>query len=981
MYNKFIKYLKVCRALTLLLSVAGTIQAGTTGKLAGRVTIKGSGEPMIGANVLINDTELGTATDAEGNYYILQVSPGKYTVRFTMIGYQDLIMKDVRIQVDLTTTINTELSESVIGMSEVVVQAERPMINTGVTYSQANISSEEVEMLPVEEFEDIIALQAGVVNSNGEIHVRGGRGGEIAYMVDGITVTDPFNSGISVEIENNAIQELQFISGTFNAEYGQAMSGIVNIVTKDGSYSKYMGSVSYNAGSYVSNDGNLFPQIGNFNLNGISDIKGNIEGPILPKKLSFFASGRFKRNNGYLYGQRIFHPNTFAWDPEGNNFIVDEEVGLGNGNVPGFDQDIPTFIDSLRDADVFDWVSMNWNEQVTAQVKFSWRVTSRMKMAYNRMYSENKSQDYSHLYKWNPDGRSNYFNTRIGNLFRMDLSLSRSTFANIMLSQSTNHYRNHLSDDPEFYKELDFEFSDEEGWFSDRPQLDSNVYYVNPTIYDYTPVNNYYSGGQSMGAYNRKSMVNTFKAELTSQLNAGHQFKTGFEYRVTNITLTDITIQLSDYTDNNPTYQNPLYSPTNDSYGKDGRNPREMSFYVQDKMEADNIVANFCLRYDYFDPQWKTVNDLRDPNHRVPLKPINQYFDLDGDGEISEDEMYNGNRKADEDRLLSNEYGDPWYEDVDPKTQISPRFALAFPITDKGYLHFSYGHFFQNPGFSFLYTNPEFEVPPSSGVGTTMGNANMKPQRTTQYEVGFSQQFGQDLGIEVTGYFKDIRNLNSTKIVQSFVAGDRYGLYINKDYANSRGITVAVSKRPRGPFSGNIDYTYSISEGNASDPAAAFYDEQANIEPEKVLVPLDWDQRHTLNATMTYHPIKNSGISVVASYGSGLPYTTEYIGVRTSFENNAREPATYNLDMRSYYNFILLNKFQISAHINIYNFFDTQNELTVYNDTGRSTYTLLPTYTPQISGPGFNTLDEYLVRPDFYSSPRQVKIGFSVSMK
>ena len=981
MYSMFIKYFTVYRALFLLLLTVGSVHAGTTGKLAGRVTIKGTGEPMIGANVLINETYLGAATDAEGNYYILQVPPGRYSVRFTMIGYQDLVMNNVRIHVDLTTTINAELSESVIGMNEVVVQAERPMIQTDVTYSQANISSEEVEMLPVEEFEDVIALQAGVVISNGEIHVRGGRGGEIAYMVDGITVTDPFNSGISVEIENNAIQELQFISGTFNAEYGQAMSGIVNIVTKDGSYSDYMGSVSYNGGSYLSNDSDLLPQIGNFNLNGISDIKGNIEGPILSKKLSFFASGRFKRNNGYLHGQRIFHPNTFVWDPEGNNFVVNDEVGIGNGYVPELGQDIPTYIDSLRDENAFDWVSMNWNEQGTTQVKLSWRVTPYMKMSYNRLYSDNKSQYYSHLYKWNPDGRSNYFNTRIGNLFRMDLSLSQSTFANVMLSQSTNHYRNHLSDDPEFYKELDFEFSDEGQWFSDRPELDSNIYYVNPTIYDYTPVNNYYAGGHSMGAYNRKSVVNTFKAELTSQLNARHQFKTGFEYRVTNITLTDITIQLSDYTDNNPTYQNPLYSPTNDSYGKDGRNPREMSFYLQDKMEADNIVANFGLRYDYFDPQWKTVNDLRDPNHRVPLKPINQYFDLDGDGEISEDEMYFGNTKTDEDRLLSNEYGDPWYEDVDPKTQLSPRFALAFPITDKGYLHFSYGHFFQNPGFSYLYTNPEFEVPPSSGVGTTMGNADMKPQRTTQYEVGFSQQFGQDLGVEVTGYFKDIRNLNSTKIVQSFVAGDRYGLYINKDYANSRGITVAVSKRPRGPFSGNVDYTYSISEGNASDPAAAFYDEQANIEPEKVLVPLDWDQRHTLNATMTYHPIKSSGISVVFSYGSGLPYTTEYIGVRTSFENNAREPATYNIDMRSYYNFILLNKFQVSAHINVYNLFDIRNELTVYNDTGRSNYTLLPTYTPQISGPGFNTLDEYLVRPDFYSSPRQVKIGFSLSLK
>ena len=240
-------------------------QAGTTGKLAGKVTIKDSGEPMIGANVIINDTNLGAATDADGNYYILQVPPGTYSVRFTMIGYQDLIMNNVRIQVDLTTTINASLSESVIGMNEVVVQAERPMIQTDVTYSQANISSEEVEMLPVEEFEDVIALQAGVVSSNGEIHVRGGRGGEIAYMVDGITVTDPFNSGVSVEIENNAIQELQFISGTFNAEYGQAMSGIVNIVTKDGDYSRYMGSVSYSSGSYVSADGDLFPQIGNFN--------------------------------------------------------------------------------------------------------------------------------------------------------------------------------------------------------------------------------------------------------------------------------------------------------------------------------------------------------------------------------------------------------------------------------------------------------------------------------------------------------------------------------------------------------------------------------------------------------------------------------------------------------------------------------------------------------------------------------------------
>ena len=120
-------------------------------------------------------------------------------------------------------------------------------------------------------------------------------------------------------------------------------------------------------------------------------------------------------------------------------------------------------------------------------------------------------------------------------------------------------------------------------------------------------------------------------------------------------------------------------------------------------------------------------------------------------------------------------------------------------------------------------------------------------------------------------------------------------------FQNSKGITIALSKRPTAKISGNIDYTYSISEGNASDPAAAFLDEQSNVEPEKMLVPLDWDQRHTFNTSLTYHPVKNSGIGLIFSFGSGFPYTTAYLGVRTSFENNAREPSTYNLDMRSYY--------------------------------------------------------------------------------
>ena len=369
---------------------------------------------------MVEGTVLGAATDIEGNYFILQVPPGTYTVRFTMIGYQTVVMNDVRIRVDLTTTLDGKLSESAVGLEEVIVQAERPMIQTDVTYSQANISSEEVDMLPVEEFEDVLALQAGVVSTGGEIHVRGGRGGEISYMVDGITVTDPYNSGMAVEIENNAIQELQFISGTFNAEYGQAMSGIVNIVTKDGDFSKYSGSLSGSFGDYYISSNRvsfsnssypLFPQVDNLNLDNITDLKGNFEGPIVPGVLSFFVSARKNVNNGYLFGEQIFYPNSYLWSDAQNMFRIDSAVGLGNGDYllqdslwspTDYQDSLFVYIDSLRNNDQFDWVSMNTSDQLTYQTKLSWRVTPTIKFGYNRMFSNTKSQDYSHGYRWNP---------------------------------------------------------------------------------------------------------------------------------------------------------------------------------------------------------------------------------------------------------------------------------------------------------------------------------------------------------------------------------------------------------------------------------------------------------------------------------------------------------------------------------------------------------------------------------------------------
>ena len=454
---------------------------------------------------------------------------------------------------------------------------------------------------------------------------------------------------------------------------------------------------------------------------------------------------------------------------------------------------------------------MSWSDQSTYQAKLSLRITPKMRLGYNRMHSDTRSQAYSHAYRWNPDGRPFSFNTRVGDIARVDMSFNQSTFANFMFSKAVNHFRTHLSDNPNYYEIIDnIDYASDWGY----AMLDTFLYDTDPRIDDYATGNNFEVGGNYMGIYNRMSDVRTLKAEITSQLSPFTKLKW-----VLNIGAQKSSLMISLFCRRHTRAMHLLFyslriiqstTPSNlgsiltkqvmengDTTWTGNSLMVEIQLnclLFQDKMEADDMVVNVGIRYDYFDSQFWVLNDPEDPNYLSPLKPINKWEDIDGDGQISDEEMKYSNLKSDSDRLSSNANGEPGLK-ADPKTQISPRFALAFPITDKGYLHFSYGHFFQNPSFSYIYDNPEFEVPAASGVNSTMGNANMEPQRTTQYEVGFSQQFGRDIGLEITGYYKDIRNLNATEIKNSFIAGDRYGMYVNKDHANSKGLTLALSKR------------------------------------------------------------------------------------------------------------------------------------------------------------------------------------------
>jgi len=278
------------KILFLFLFAPFIIYSGTTGKLAGTIKDAQTGESLVGANVIIEGTSFGSATNVNGEYVILNIPPGKYNIKFSFIGYETVLMQSVAITVDRTTVLKVELNPQSIEVDEVIVTARTPLVQKDVTSSISVITREEIEALPVSTFTELLSLQAGVTGSGSNLHVRGGRSNEVAYMIDGTIVVDPLLGGLATDIGNDAIQELSLLSGTFNAEYGNALSGVVNIVTRDGT-DKFSAK--------------LEARTSEFGVERYSDlhenrINGSISGPIVSPEYNFFISGETDKSGSYL---------------------------------------------------------------------------------------------------------------------------------------------------------------------------------------------------------------------------------------------------------------------------------------------------------------------------------------------------------------------------------------------------------------------------------------------------------------------------------------------------------------------------------------------------------------------------------------------------------------------------------------------------------------------------------------------------------
>ncbi len=309
--------MKRCLVILFLVFLQATyLLAGNTGKILGQIVDSNSGEPLIGVNIVLVDQYLGASSDESGEYFILNIPPGQYSVECSYIGYSTVLIKNVQIQSDQSTVLDFKLSEQIVELDQkIVVIADRPLVQKDLTSSKKVTTTEEIKTLPVETYAGIMLTQAGVSQgADGALHIRGGRSTEISYLVDGVSVANPFSTnGLATSVSTNAIQEMTVVSGAFNAEYGNAMSGVVNFTTKDGSRD-FKSYFSFYAGDYVSGNKKIYTNIDDYNPVSNSVMEGSLSGPLsfIGGNNTFFLSARFNNSEGYLYGIREHLPSDSA---------------------------------------------------------------------------------------------------------------------------------------------------------------------------------------------------------------------------------------------------------------------------------------------------------------------------------------------------------------------------------------------------------------------------------------------------------------------------------------------------------------------------------------------------------------------------------------------------------------------------------------------------------------------------------------------
>ncbi len=926
----------------LFLSIFISIFGQEPGSLSGNITDSKTGDPIPGVNIIIKGTYYGAATDTKGNFRIKAVNPGNYTIEVSFIGYKTVKYTGIKIEAGKNKQLDVKLEESVLTLEQdVVIIGEKPLMDVEETQSKRTISKDDIENSLVESIGDIVIQQAGIIKSDNQIHIRGGRSYENAFLLDGVSVQDPLaGTGFGLQLSSNAIEEVEVITGGYNAEFGQATSGVVNVRTREGG-EKYSGYISYKRDN--------FGDKSSYHVFNTDVLEANLSGPepitslILPEigikipgTITLFGSfymgisdgltqGYYKPTANRLYSS-IFGKTRFTPRAENNWFWL--------GKITYKYSPTLKFQYSFNQS-----VNINQNSQ---------------SLQSNLEYVE-PSPGYQYEFQNILDQANTYTHLNTYQTVTVTHTLNPKTFYELKL----NFYFTNLRADANGKKWNEYIEP------KDIPNFPLEYYNLNRDTIGVIPGDGFWDIGNPFTWHDHYVQEFSLRGDLTSFFDEKNKFKAGFNMQFQEMQVVDIYKPwVGELGLNNDIYK--VY-------------PALGSFYAQDNINFSGMILNFGLRLDYWFPG-KYVDDAIE-NPDVITIP-----------EITRDRYKNDSFK-----WFGNRH---WKARLSPRLGISHPVS-DFQTLFFSYGHFSK---WPKPQFVYAKLNPysaqssfqKFGNPNLNPETTVAYELGLKTQFTSDDVLTLTAYY-KDIF--------DYVSTRSAKITSVRFATQRFITYVNSDYARSRGVEVEYKKRIGRWFNGSANFTYSIITGKSSSADEGVLVLQGYLDESIKEEYTSWDRPFNASLTTSFYVERDNalfgfGNGILDDYNlyircqfqSGKRYTASIFtgsyltNGRPEYETNTKERYSkigenwFWIDM-NFEKYFMLGKLKFSLFVEINNLLDTKNSAIINPVTGRAYEYGDPTPLgwndpkyPDLQYP----IDAYPYNPARYLTRRNIKFGISL---
>ncbi len=915
---------------------------GQNGKLVGNVNDAVTKEALIGANIILNGTNIGAASNTEGKFIILNIPPGRYDVSASMIGYGKVTISNVEIFIDRTTQVDFSLQDQSVQMEQVLIVAARNPVVKDRTSTQTNIDDRQIQAAPIEGLRGALDFNAGFQkNEKGDYLVRGSGSNEVNFQINGVQQTNSNTSApatFGTEKADNSwkydvnplgVQQLQLITGGFSAEYGNAQAGVVKVVLKDGAPKitgelrvEYRPSGQYHYGNYIYDKSNFEWQ----KWGTLEDWMAQRDNVIRELKLDIrYAS--LLNSDPQKYNELVDREIAWAHDlwvknhePSDDNVlgVYDyrqysyQRYLFGFGGPLGSDPNLlkfyfsgeykrnPTRLPTPEKVQVTQNYILNLTYQPAQDHKL--RLMGSYQSYLGGIWSGSSDIRWSGL-AFTPPGVSTKY------LVTLDPVRNEQTVAQTLDWTYTINDRSFtqmtLTHQQEKY-ELPFKYLAGYGLEVDRADSlndPSGTVLLEGSWWE----KDYFRApfGFSTNYYQDNRTENFgIKADYTNQITSANLVKAGFNFVYWDMVNNGV----------NSSFQANSFVARNGFADYYKAYPINFGFYLQDRLEYAGMIANIGLRAEAYNFQ-----------ARVPADPFNYlYPGTDGPGKV----------------------GSPLTKDSETKLILLPRVGISFPIGESTAFRIQYGHFASMPVFSQALDNKTW-------VGWQgIANANLEPKKTINYEFGLQQQVGENTRLDLVLYYNDRVTQIGNQNIASFTGSrnqfagfttDNSTLYYYYSYANNAfGSTLGFETTLETFATSNWSYkiSYSLSQTTSGNfGAPILYPDNTrgysvrNFTGEFLA---SWDRTHNLRALVQYFfdegtgpkilgvsPFENSVISLTYTAQSGIPYT--YL---TDFDlkdivYNRRYPIESSVDLNFIKN-IEIDNYKLILGLRIMNLFDNK---------------------------------------------------------